>query len=149
MTAAGRRTGPCLRRRGREDPEPAGRCPGRGERLKAGFSSLRSPSAPWSTPRRPGRLPTGCRGREGVASPSGSGPRVTCPGDCGQCQAHALALSPRGSAGTTALRGHSTARGQDGQGSPTKPPSSTPRRSTRDPDGGAEPRVVSQKPSKT
>lgn len=125
VAAAGRGPGRCLRRRGKEDPGPAGRCRGRDELLKARSSSPRSPFAspprpPRSTPRRPGRLPTGCRGREGVASPSGSGPRDMCPGHRGQCQAHALALSPRGSAGTTALRGHQTTRGQDGQSSPTK-----------------------------
>lgn len=45
VAAAGRGPGRCLRRRGKEDPGPAGRCPGRDELLKAGSSSPRSPFA--------------------------------------------------------------------------------------------------------
>lgn len=108
-------------------PGARGALPGQGRaaegRVLLSPLTFCNPPSPVPSPEHteaPGPAPHRARGREGVASQSRSGPRVTCPGDRGQCQAHALALSSGGSAGTTALRGHQTTRGQDGQSSPTK-----------------------------
>lgn len=92
VAAAGR--GPGRFRRGGR-PGSRGELPRPGERLKA-RAPPRSPAAPRSTPEDPARpaprqvprTPTG-------GSRGGPGPRVTCAGDRGQRQAHALPLAAR------------------------------------------------------
>lgn len=126
VAAAGRGPGRCLWRRGREDPEPAGRCPGRDELLKAGSSSPRSPSATpppppaRSTPRRPGRLPTGPADAKGwrarVGQVRGSRARETA------ANARPTHLPSRQGArrAQPPSAGIRPPGGQDGQSSPTK-----------------------------
>lgn len=64
----------------------------RGERLEARPSSHRSPLSPreHAGDARPTLAPHQVPRRQRSGGPGGSGSRVTCPKDCGQCQAHAL-----------------------------------------------------------
>lgn len=141
VATAGPGPGRCLWRRGKEDPEPAGRCPGRDELLKAGSSSPRSPSVP---------LPPGAHRGARADSPPGAADAKGWRARVGLVRGSRARETEANVRPTHLPSRHGVRRAQPpsagirppggrmGRALRLKPPS--PRRSTRGPGGGAEPR---------